>query len=80
MTAADPSARFAAPYPYDRLAALARPTSGRRRGGMVDCSIGTPCDPPPPAVVEALASSGTERGYPASAGIAGATAGRRPGG
>ena len=37
-------------------------------GGMVDCSIGTPCDPPLPAVVEALASSGTERGYPASAG------------
>ncbi len=37
---------------------------------MVDCSIGTPCDPPPPAVLEALASSGTERGYPASAGSA----------
>ena len=35
---------------------------------MVDCSIGTPYDPPPAAVVEALASSGTERGYPASAG------------
>ena len=35
---------------------------------MVDCSVGTPCDPPPRAVVEALASSGTERGYPASAG------------
>ena len=35
---------------------------------MVDCSIGTPCDPPPRAVVDALASSGTERGYPASAG------------
>ena len=35
---------------------------------MVDCSIGTPYDPPLPAVVEALASSDTERGYPASAG------------
>ena len=35
---------------------------------MVDCSIGTPCDPPLPAVVDALATSGTERGYPASAG------------
>ena len=35
---------------------------------MVDCSIGTPNDPPLPAVMEALASSGTERGYPASAG------------
>src|SRR6202035_766635 len=38
------------------------------RGGMVDCSIGTPCDPPLDAVVAALASSGTERGYPPSAG------------
>jgi aspartate/methionine/tyrosine aminotransferase len=35
---------------------------------MVDCSIGTPYDPPLPAVVEALASSNSERGYPASAG------------
>jgi aspartate/methionine/tyrosine aminotransferase len=37
-------------------------------GGMVDCSIGTPCDPPLAAVVDALATSGAERGYPASAG------------
>ena len=43
---------------------------------MVDCSIGTPYDPPLPAVIEALASSGTERGYPASAGSAGAARGR----
>jgi succinyldiaminopimelate transaminase len=42
-----------------------------RPGGMVDCSVGTPCDPPLPAVVEALASSGSERGYPASAGSPG---------
>ncbi len=56
------------PYPYDRLA-RSRPSSPRRTpGGMVDCSVGTPCDPPPPGVIEALASSGTERGYPASAG------------
>ena len=55
------------PYPYDRLAGLAK-LADAHPGGMVDCSIGTPCDPPPPAVVDALASSGTERGYPASAG------------
>ena len=55
------------PYPYDRLAGLAE-VAAAHQGGMVDCSIGTPCDPPPPAVVTALASSGTERGYPASAG------------
>src|SRR5688500_11984449 len=39
-------------------------------GGMVDLSIGTPCDPPPPSVVAALATSGAERGYPASIGTA----------
>jgi succinyldiaminopimelate transaminase len=57
------------PYPYDRLAGLAKVASAHE-GGMVDCSIGTPYDPPLPAVIEALASSGTERGYPASAGSA----------
>jgi len=55
------------PYPYDRLAGLAK-VAGAHEGGMVDCSIGTPCDPPLGAVVDALASSGTERRYPASAG------------
>ncbi len=57
------------PYPYDRLDGLAK-LAQAHPGGMVDCSIGTPCDPPLPAVVEALATSGTERGYPASAGSA----------
>ena len=55
------------PYPYDRLSGLAK-VADAHEGGMVDCSIGTPYDPPLPAVIEALASSGTERGYPASAG------------
>ncbi len=55
------------PYPYDRLSAVAS-LAERHRGGMVDLSIGTPCDPPPDAVVTALGSSGTERGYPKSAG------------
>jgi succinyldiaminopimelate transaminase len=57
------------PYPYDRLDGLAK-LADAHEGGMVDCSVGTPCDPPLPAVVEALATSGTERGYPASAGSA----------
>jgi succinyldiaminopimelate transaminase len=55
------------PYPYDRLdaySALARD----HEGGIVDLSIGTPCDPPPDAVIAALSSSNTERGYPASIG------------
>ena len=55
------------PYPYDRLAGLSK-VADAHEGGMVDCSIGTPYDPPTPAVLHALASSGTERGYPASAG------------
>jgi succinyldiaminopimelate transaminase len=55
------------PYPYDRLDGLAK-LADAHPGGLVDCSVGTPCDPPPPAVLEALASSDTERGYPASAG------------
>jgi succinyldiaminopimelate transaminase len=57
------------PYPYDRLDAL-KPAAQALDGGLVDLSIGTPCDPPPASVVEALASSAAERGYPASIGSA----------
>jgi succinyldiaminopimelate transaminase len=57
------------PYPYDRLdGALAK--AAQHEGGVVDLSVGTPCDPPPAAVVEALATSGAERGYPPSIGSA----------
>jgi succinyldiaminopimelate transaminase len=55
------------PYPYDRLDDLRR-VAEKLPGGAVDLSIGTPCDPPPPAVVAALAASGKERGYPPSVG------------
>jgi succinyldiaminopimelate transaminase len=55
------------PYPYDRVATLGK-LAEALPGGMVDCSVGTPYDPPPADVVAALASSGSERGYPASAG------------
>ena len=54
-------------YPYERLDSL-RAEAARLPGGAVDCSVGTPCDPPPEAVVEALASSRTERSYPPSIG------------
>ena len=57
------------PYPYDRLDELKEIAAGRP-GGLVDLSIGTPCDPPPAAVLEALARSGSERGYPPSIGTA----------
>ena len=55
------------PYPYDRLDAL-RAVAAEHPGGCVDLSIGDPCDPPPPAAVEALAGSGAERSYPSSVG------------
>ncbi len=55
------------PYPYDRLEEL-RPIAAAHPGGLVDLSVGTPTDPPPAAAVEALATSGTERGYPPSIG------------
>jgi succinyldiaminopimelate transaminase len=55
------------PYPYDRLDRL-KPVADAHDGGVVDLSIGTPCDPPPAAVVRALATSGSERGYPPSIG------------
>ncbi|MEM8926190.1 MAG: pyridoxal phosphate-dependent aminotransferase [Actinomycetota bacterium] len=55
------------PYPYDRLDELKAVAEGHDGGG-VDLSIGTPCDPPTAAVVEAMASSGTEKSYPPSIG------------
>jgi len=57
------------PYPYDRLERLA-PIAAKHEGGVVDLSIGTPMDPPPPDVVAALSTSDAERGYPASIGTA----------
>jgi succinyldiaminopimelate transaminase len=57
------------PYPYDRLTG-AQAIAARSDGGMVDLSIGTPCDPPPAIVIDALARSGAERGYPPSIGTA----------
>jgi aspartate/methionine/tyrosine aminotransferase len=58
------------PYPYDRLDTLKARAATRYAdtGGLVDCSIGTPCDAPPPAVLAAMASSDSERGYPTSQG------------
>ncbi len=70
-TKAQPATGFVPPpYPYDRLDGVKSRAAERfaSDGGLVDCSIGTPCDPPPAAVLAAMASSGTERGYPTSQG------------
>ena len=65
MTATAPG--FAPPpYPYERLEPL-RERAGEHEGGVVDLSIGTPFDPPPPAVVETMGAADA-RGYPASIG------------
>ncbi len=55
------------PYPYERLDALRR-VAERHDGGAIDCSIGTPGDAPPPAVLEELARGVGARGYPPSIG------------
>ena len=62
-----PAAFVPPPYPYDRLDAL-KPIAGALDGGIVDLSIGDPCDAPPQVVLDALASSAAERRYPASIG------------
>ncbi len=55
------------PYPYERLNRL-KPLGDAFDGGLVDLSIGTPFDPPPGFVTEALGGSGAERSYPPSVG------------
>lgn len=55
------------PYPYDRLVPIQQ-LAAEQHGTVVDLSIGTPCDPPPTAVVDALAGSAAARGYPPSIG------------
>src|SRR4029077_4753597 len=55
------------PYPYDRLDRFV-PLAAALDGGVVDLSIGTPCDPPIDSVIAALSTSNAERGYPPSIG------------
>jgi succinyldiaminopimelate transaminase len=58
------------PYPYDRLDAL-KQRADALPGGVVDCSIGTPCDPVPDVVVAAVAGAASRSmGYPPSVGTA----------
>src|SRR4051812_9208477 len=55
------------PYPYDRLSEISA-LANRHEGGAIDLSIGTPCDPPPAAVLAALSAGDAARGYPPSIG------------
>ena len=63
----EPSPFVPPPYPYERVDRF-KPLAAGFDGGLVDFSIGTPCDPPPSSVVEMLGRSDTERGYPPSVG------------
>ena len=57
-------------YPYERLEPM-RAKAALLEGGAVDLSVGSPCDPPSPAALEALSSpdtGGATRGYPTSRG------------
>ncbi len=66
-----PAAAFVPPaYPFDALGELAVAAEAVP-GGLVDLSIGTPCDAPPAVVLEALAAPAGVRGYPSSTGSAG---------
>ena len=57
------------PYPYVRLDALKRRAT-EAPGGIVDLSIGTPCDPVPDVVTQTLAGAGPRwAGYPVSVGL-----------
>ncbi len=55
------------PYPYDRLERV-RELAADLPGGAVDLSVGTPCDEPSPAVLDALRSAAGP--YPPSVGTA----------
>ena len=55
------------PYPYERLDVLKK-LAATHDGGPIDCSIGTPIDAPPQAVLEELAKGAGARGYPTSQG------------
>ena len=57
------------PYPYERLDEH-RARAAALDGGAVDLSAGTPTDPPPRFVLDAMTVADAERGYPPSMGSA----------
>ncbi|WP_136518812.1 succinyldiaminopimelate transaminase [Cellulomonas telluris] len=54
-------------FPWDTLRPYGE-QARRHRGGIVDLSVGTPVDPTPPLVREALAAAADAPGYPATHG------------
>jgi succinyldiaminopimelate transaminase len=54
-------------YPWDAMAPFAL-KARRHPGGVVDLSVGSPVDPTPPLIAEALAHATDAHGYPQTAG------------
>jgi aspartate/methionine/tyrosine aminotransferase len=54
-------------YPWDELAPIAQKARAFR-GGAVDLSVGTPVDPVPTVIQEALIAAANAPGYPLTAG------------
>jgi succinyldiaminopimelate transaminase len=54
-------------FPWDALAPAAR-LARAHPGGIVDLSVGTPVDPVPQVVIDALTAAANSPGYPAAAG------------
>lgn len=72
VSGSDPKGFVPPAYPYDRLAPAASKAAALP-GGIVDLSVGTPTDPPPQVVLDALAradAGGAVRSYPPSIGSA----------
>jgi succinyldiaminopimelate transaminase len=72
-----PLAALLPEFPWDRLAPAAE-LARAHPGGVVDLSVGTPVDPVPAVVREALIAAANSPGYPATAGtpaVRAATAG-----
>jgi succinyldiaminopimelate transaminase len=66
--AAEPAAFIPPPYPHDRLGPI-RARAAEVPGGMIDASVGTPVDPMPAVVLDALtAAAPAGTGYPATIG------------
>jgi len=54
-------------FPWDKLTSYAA-TARRHPGGIVDLSVGTPVDPTPQVVQDALKAAGNSPGYPVTIG------------
>jgi aspartate/methionine/tyrosine aminotransferase len=60
---------YSSPYDWSRIAGY-KAAAGAAPGGMIDLSVGSPVDPVPDCVRQALAQASDAHGYPVTAGSA----------